>query len=108
MKQFFTFGPGHVANDGTRMGERYVVIEGETFDDIRREMFHKFGARWGYQYSTLEGAGAEEYQLTEYVIPETQIYRHNSDCIDTCESCLCICHHGGTHVANKHDGIVNR
>lgn len=113
MKQTFTFGQAHRANDGTPLGNRYVIIEGEDSRDI---MFRLFGPFWAFQYDTPEDAGKDKYGLTEYVIPDTQVYRHDvRGCDDNCTGrcvhahiggpcipCDCACHHGGTGYDDIH------
>ena len=104
MKQYFTFGYGHFANDGTPLRDRYVIIEGEDWNDCRQKMVHHFGPKWAFQYNAPEEAGAERYGLTEYIIPESQTYRHDeSYCHDTCDSkhCSCICHNVDTDQTNE-------
>ena len=44
MKWYFSFGSGQVHNG------KYHEIEG-TFEEARKKMFERFGAKWSMQYS---------------------------------------------------------
>ena len=59
IKQIFTFGFGQPFEG------YYHVIEAETKDDCRKQMFEKFGNKWSIQYDSEEKAGVKKWGLKE-------------------------------------------
>jgi len=57
IKQIFTFGYGQLHQGG------YTVIEAETRNECRKEMHHRYGRKWAFQYDSEEDAGVERFGL---------------------------------------------
>jgi hypothetical protein len=72
-----TFGPNHKAQDGTPLKDRFVRLEGPDPLACRMDAFAKFGAGWGFLYADEQAAGASEYGLTEYVLPQRGWLAHS-------------------------------
>lgn len=70
MKYVFTFGSNHYTQDGVRLDQYFVVLEG-TFGETRDAMFRVRGNKWAFQYTWEEfEPQIEKYNLKRIDIKE--------------------------------------
>ena len=58
-KYYFTFGYGQLHEN------KYVVIEADTYEEAREEMYNRFGTKWSFQYTEKEWVDKDGITMAE-------------------------------------------